>query len=71
MDNTSVVPECDSSGCPFPANSEVVSLQEMFTQECQDVMRLLTVELFDPFNEGRIVIEYLETTYRVCSNLDT
>lgn len=40
----------------------------MLAEKCEDVMRLLGVELLDALEEGWVVEERLEAGYGVCSH---
>jgi hypothetical protein len=43
VDYTPIVPECYRTWRPFPANSEVVCLKEVFSKESENVVRLLAI----------------------------
>lgn len=70
MCDLSIVPERYSPGCPFPADGQVIRLQEMFAEEREDVMRFLAVELIDSFDECGVVVEDFEVADGVGSDLE-
>jgi hypothetical protein len=42
----------------------------MLAQECEDVVRLLAVELGDPLDECGIVVEGLKVCYGIATDLE-
>ena len=61
VDHRTIVPECDRTWCPFPAHTQVVCLEEMFTEKRQNMVRLLPIQFLNAVNEAWIVIEDFES----------
>lgn len=69
MHDDPVIPERNGARRPFPANSKVVCIEEMVAEEGEDVMRFLAVEFLDPVDESWVVVERLEASHWMGSNL--
>jgi hypothetical protein len=57
VDHDSVVPERDGAWSPLPSHSQIISIEQMFTEKGEDVIRLLTSELFNSLNKRWIVVQ--------------
>lgn len=66
--NNSIVPECDRARGPFPSRCQVICVGEVLAKEGENVVRLLSVELLDALDEGRVVEERLEARYWMSSH---
>lgn len=51
MHHSPIIPEGHRTRCPFPAYGEIVGVQEVLAEECEDMVGFLAVEFFNVGDE--------------------